>query len=154
MKDKLRNCLEWYLTKKIGTEIKSCLVFFIALCFYCIYNWCIGSTQVEIIPMFIMVILAYLMIWIQVFIHSDFDEIDRLGIKEWGVVILSPVIFTIAARLGHWFDDKIAVELGFLVYMIVAYLCTYWIYAIKRSIDAKLLNNDLKRFQQRDRMKE
>ena len=48
MSKKIRYILECYLTKKIGVEIKCCLMFFLILCFYCIYRWCVNFTQAGI----------------------------------------------------------------------------------------------------------
>ncbi len=149
MRKRIREILEWYLTKKISTEIKSCLMLFLMLCFCGVYEWVCGNRAIGIIPMLVMVVVAYILIWVQVMLHADFDEVDRLGIKEWLVILGSSAIYAVVARLGNWFDGKTLVEIGFFVYMIVAYLCTYLIYYMKRVIDAKMLNGDLKRFQQR-----
>ncbi len=146
MNKKIHNFLESYLTKKIGTEIKCCLTFFLILCFYCVYRWLTGYTQAGIINMLEMVLLAYVLQWIQVLIHSDFDEVDRLGIKEWLLVLLGSFAYAVAAHFLGWFDKNILVDIGFWFYMVVAYLCTFLIYKIKRFIDAKHLNEDLKRF--------
>ena len=96
-----------------------------------------------------MVLLAYVLEWIQVLLHSDFDEVDRLGLKEWLVILIGSLVYAVAGHFGSWFDKSISVCAGFWLYMVVAYLCTFLIYAIKRAIDAKLLNNDLKHFQER-----
>jgi len=42
----------------------------------------------------------------------------------------------------------------FKLNMVIAYLCTFLIYKIKRVIDAKLLNMDLKYFKERLRESE
>ena len=100
--------------------------------------------------MFEMVWAAYILEWVQVLVHCDFDEVDRLGFKEWTMIICGSAVY---AAMGHflgWFDGNVAVVVGFGAYMIVAYLCTFWVYAIKRSIDAKMLNSDLKKFQERE----
>lgn len=150
---KIRTFFEYYLTKKIGAEIKCCLTFFLILCFYCIYRWCFGVTQAGIIHMLEMVWLAYVLQWIQVLIHSDFDEVDRLGLKEWILVLFGSFVYALASHFFGWFDKSIGVEVGFWIYMVIAYLCTFLVYKIKRFIDAKHLNEDLKKFHER-RLKE
>ena len=97
-----------------------------------------------------MVWTAYILEWVQVLVHCDFDEVDRLGLKEWIMIVCGSVAYTVAGHFFGWFDGNIAVVLGFGAYMIVSYLCTFWVYAIKRSIDAKMLNSDLKKFQERN----
>lgn len=53
-----------------------------------------------------------------------------------------------------WFEKNAAVTAAFGVYMVVAYLCAFLIYKMKRAIDARLLNDDLRQFQQRDKNRE
>lgn len=97
-----------------------------------------------------MVWAAYILEWVQVLVHCDFDEVDRLGLKEWIMIICGSAVYAVTGHFLGWFDGNIAICLGFGAYMIVAYLCTFWVYAIKRSIDAKMLNSDLKKFQERN----
>lgn len=149
MSKKIRYLLECYITKKIGVEIKCCLMFFLILCFYCIYRWVINFTQASMIHMLEMVLLAYLIGWIQNLLHYDFDEVDTLKLREWISVISSALVYAAIAHFAGWFDGNIVVCAGFLLYMVCAYLCSYLIYKIKRTIDAKHLNEDLHRFQNR-----
>lgn len=150
MNKRIRTFLERYLTTKIGVEIKCCLSFFLILCFYCIYQLIGGSVNADILHMLQMILLAYVMEWIQALIGSDFDELDSLGRKEWVLILLGSVVYAIAAHFGDWFSGSIAVDVGFGFYMVGAYLCTFLIYKIKRVIDAKFLNDDLKMFQERE----
>lgn len=154
MSKKILSYIEQYLTKKIGAEIKCCLTFFLILCFYCLYRWVGGLTEAGIIHMLEMILLAYVLQWIQVLIHADFDEVDCLGLKEWMVILLDSLIYAFVGHIGKWFDNSIAVSIAFWFYMVIAYLCTFLIYKIKRVIDAKLLNMDLKYFKERLRESE
>ncbi len=149
MSNKIRYLLECYLTKKIGVEIKCCLMFFLILCFYCIYRWAVAFTQADIIHMLEMVVVAYLIGWIQNLLHYDFDEVDALQIRVWGSVIISSLVYATVGHFAGWFDGNIGVCVGFGLYMICAYLCSYLIYKIKRTIDSKHLNEDLYQFQKR-----
>lgn len=150
MNKKIRSFLEHYLTTKIGVEIKCCLRFFLILCFYCIYQLIDGSANADIFHMLQMILLAYVMEWIQALIGSDFDELDALGAKEWTLTLLGSLVYAVAAHLGNWLDKSIDIEIGFGIYMVTAYLCTFLIYKMKRVIDAKFLNEDLKLFQKRE----
>lgn len=148
---KVRNFIERYLTQKIGAEIKCCLTFLLILCFCCIYRWVNGFTEAGIIHMLEMVWAAYILEWVQVLTHCDFDEVDRLGIKEWLLILVGSLVYAVLSHFLGWFDGSIYVAVGFGVYMVICYLCTFWVYAIKRSIDAKMLNSDLKKFQERNK---
>ncbi len=152
MSRKIREFIEQYLTRKIGVEIKCCVMFFMILCFYSGYRLLGGLRDASIIHMLEMVVLAYLLGWIQAIIGSDFDEVDKLCPKDWAVVLVGSAIYTLAAFGLGWFEPKPVICLLFAGYMIVAYLCLFLIYKIKRAIDAKLLNDDLRQFQQRDKI--
>ncbi len=154
MNKRILEFFERYLTRKIGVEIKCCLMFFMILCYYCGYRLVFGIWDAGIIHMLEMVILAYLLGWIQALIGSDFDEVDRLCLKDWGVVIVGSSIYTLASHIFGWFEKNLIAAAFFAAYMIVTYLCIFLIYKIKRAIDAKLLNNDLRHFQQRNNAKE
>lgn len=149
MNKKLWALVERWLTIKIGVEIKCCLSFFLMLFFYCVYRLLGGVTDANIWHIAEMIAVAYVFGWVQALLHADYDEMDHLGLKEWVVIIASGIVYGLTAWLGGWFDGSLAVTLLFLVYMIACGLCTLLIYYIKRSIDAKLLNDDLKEFQQR-----
>lgn len=149
MSKKLLSLAEHYLTRKISAEIKCCIIFFLILCFYCIYRWFAGFAEAGIIHMLEMVLLAYVMQWIQILLHSDFDEVDRLAVKEWLVIVVGSLIYMTVGYLGSWFNRSIGVGIAFCVYMVCAYLGTFLVYKIKRVIDAKHLNADLKLFHER-----
>lgn len=149
MSKKIWSLLERYATRKIGAEIKCCLTFLLITCFYWTYRWCLGLTEAGIIHMLEMVLIAYVLQWIQVLLHADFDEVDKLGYKEWLLILIGSCVYAIVAYIGDWFDKSINVGIIFLLYMICAYLCTFLVYKIKLAIDAKSLNEDLKHFQQR-----
>lgn len=151
MNNKVREFVERYLTRKIGVEIKCCVMFFMILCFYSGYRLLGGTQDANIIHMLEMVLLAYLLGWIQALIGSDFDEVDKLCIKDWAVVLAGTAIYTLASFIFGWFEANLLIAALFAVYMIIAYLGIFLIYKIKRAIDAKLLNDDLRQFQQRDK---
>lgn len=149
MINKLPSFLEQYLTRKIGAEIKCCLTFLLILCFYCIFRWSQGNTEANMIHMFEMIWIAYILEWIQVLMHADFDEVDHLSRKEWMLILMGSALYGTLGHLLGWFTGNIAIAIFFFIYMICAYLCTFWVYHIKRSIDAKMLNQDLKHFHER-----
>lgn len=149
MSKKMWELIERWVTIKIGVEVRCCVSFFLMLFFYCVYRLLGGAVEANIWHISEMILIAYLFGWVQALLHADFDEMDHLRLKEWAVIIASGIVYGMTAWIGGWFDRSIAVTLLFLVYMIVCGLCTIWIYHIKRAIDAKLLNEDLKEFQHR-----
>ena len=150
MRDTFRTWIEKYLTRKIGVEIKCCVMFFMLLCFYAGYRLICGFREADIFHMLEMVLLAYLLGWLQLLMGSDFDEVDRLGGKDWTVVAGGSAVYSLASFVLGWFEKDLTVTFLFAVYMIIAYLGIFLIHKIKRVIDAKLLNNDLQIFQKRE----
>lgn len=140
---------EHYLTKEIGIEFKACLYFFCILFFYSVYRVVGGSLEASIIHMSEMILLTYAMGYVQVYLLSNFDEGEHLGIKEIFYMILCSAIYTGVSFFGKWFDGNMAVTVGFAAYMMVVYMCAFLVYKSKRYIDGKVLNEDLKAFQER-----
>ena len=151
MSDKNRNngkttLWEKYLTKEIGIEFKACLYFFAILFFYCMYRICLGVYDASILHMAEMIFTCYFIGYAQVYLLWNFDEADSLGGKEIFGIVLCTAIYSILSYVLNWFDHRIALTLGFAAYVIVCYVCVYFIYKSKRRIDDKQLNEDLALF--------
>lgn len=141
--------LERYLTKEIRIEFKACLYFFCILFFYCIYRLTLGQADASILHMAEMILLTYVMGYVQVFLLRDFDEGEILGFREICYLLLCSLIYGAASYFGNWFDGHIGISIGFVLYIVLTYVCTFLVYKCKREIDGKLLNEDLKAFQER-----
>lgn len=146
--------LERYLVVEIGIEFKACLYFFCILFFYSMYKLLGGSMEANILHMGEMIFLTYGMGYFQKYILADFDEADRLGRKEIAFLLLCVGIYTIASYLGGWFDRRISVTVLYALYMTLAYVCGFLVYKVKRTLDARQLNEDLQAFQRRDNSQE
>lgn len=146
MKKNVVSLWERYLTKEIGIEFKACLYFFAFLFFYCVYRLCVGKTEAGILHMAEMILLAYAVGYLQVYVLWNFDEAEELGGKEWFGTILCTLIYGAASYFFNWFDRNIYVSLGFAAYVMIAYLCVFLIYKTRRKIDDKILNHDLELF--------
>ncbi len=140
---------ERYLTEEIGIEFKACLYFYCILFFYSMYKVIGGSWDASIIHMAEMILATYGMGYLQVYGLSNFDEGEQLKVREVLYIILCSGIYTGISILGKWFDRNIVMSLCFFVYMILAYACAFLVYKLKRNIDGKMLNEDLKAFQER-----
>ncbi|MBR5357326.1 MAG: DUF3021 family protein [Lachnospiraceae bacterium] len=145
--DKKLTIWERYLTNEIGIEFKSCLYFFAILFFYCMYKVINGSFEANIIHMAEMIFSCYIICYLQILVFWNFDEADKLGIKECVGMVICTLIYTLVSFVGNWFDRKIVPSLILAAYILVMYLCVFFIYKTKRRIDDKKLNEDLKLFQ-------
>ncbi len=143
--------LERYLVVEIGIEFKACLYFFCILFFYSVYRMIGGRMEAGILHMGEMILLTYGMGYVQFYLLSGFDEGDRLGAREIGDLLLCVGVYTAVSYLGRWFDRSIPVTVLFALYMTLAYLCGFLVYKIKRILDAKQLNEELRAFQERSR---
>lgn len=143
------SALEHYLTVEIGIEFKACLYFFCILFFYSMYRVLGGSYEASIFHMAEMILLTYAMGYIQVYLLSNFDEGEKIGGKEICYVVFCSLIYTGISYLGKWFDRNPVVSIGYFFYMIFAYICAFLVYKFKREIDEKMLNEELKAFQER-----
>lgn len=140
---------EKYLTEEIGVEFKACLYFFCILFFYAMYRVLNGNFEASIVHMAEMILLTYGMCYVQLYFMNNFDEGERFGLKEVFYTVLCVGIYAGISYFGKWFDRNLAVTGGYAAYMMFAYVCAFLVYKAKRDIDGKLLNEDLKAFQER-----
>lgn len=138
-----------YLTKEIGIEFKACLYFYVILFFYSIYRIIGGTWDASIVHMSGMILTTYAMGYLQVYVFSNFDEAEHLGKKEIGYSIVCSVLYTAVSVLCKWFERDARVTCYYFLYMVFAYICAFWVYKIKRDIDTRKLNEDLKAFKER-----
>ncbi|MBQ4522249.1 MAG: DUF3021 domain-containing protein [Lachnospiraceae bacterium] len=140
---------ERYLIEEIGVEFKACLYFFCILFFYSVYKLVGGSFHANIIYMAEMILLTYAMCYVQIYLLKGFDEGEHFGWKEFFFTMLCGGIYTYVSWLGGWFDQNTGVTAGFFLYVVFFYFCGFLVYKMKRNLDAKMLNDDLKAFQER-----
>ena len=138
---------ERYLTKEIGIEFKACLYFFAILFFYCLYWMFRGVFDASMLHMAEMILSCYIIGYVQVYCFKNFDEADSLGTSEWMGIITCTCVYTLLSYFLKWFDKNWWWTLGFMAYVIIMYVCVYYIYKSKRRIDDKKLNEDLRLFQ-------
>ncbi|MCR5156084.1 MAG: DUF3021 domain-containing protein [Butyrivibrio sp.] len=147
-KDKSRVTLwELYLTKEIGIEFKACLYFFAILFFYCVVRLIGGSFVAEMLHMLEMILACYVIGYIQVYLLWNFDEADALGGKEILGIAVCTVIYSVLSYVFKWFDRSLLATVIFAAYILLCYVCVFFIYKSKRYIDDKKLNEDLRIFQ-------
>jgi len=84
--------------------------------------------------------------YLQVYAFGNCDEADKLGIREYMGFFVCTLIYCLVSYFGNWFLKSISTTLIFAGYVLLMYLCIFLIYKIKRKIDDKILNDDLKIF--------
>lgn len=142
--------LEQFFSKEIGIEIKACLYFCCILAYYFIFRIIVGSWNASIIHMIEMIVATYVIGYIQLYLLSDFDEMDEF---HWKVIVFSMIcsgIYVLLAIFCNWFDGNIIANIVFFAFMMLCYLCYFVIYRAKRRIDTRLLNEELREFQMRE----
>ncbi len=140
---------ERYLTREIGIEFKSCLYFFAILFYYCMYRLVNHTYTADILHMTEMILLCYVIGYAQVYLFHNFDEAWRFGTPEILGFIVCTAVYTVASYLFGWLGHSIGWTIGFLIYILLLYICVIFIYDTKRKIDDKELNKNLELFQAR-----
>lgn len=135
-----------YLSSEIGIEFKACLYFFVILFFYSMYRLLKGSFYASIPLMAEMILTTYIMGYIQVYLLANFDEAEHLGKREWVYSIGCSLLYTAVSYLLRWFDRKIGVTAVYFCYMLLCYVCAFFVYKIKRDMDTAQLNRELEQF--------
>lgn len=146
MRDNKLSLWERYLTREIGIEFKACLYFFAILFYYSVYRIAVGRWDADILHMAEMILSCYAICYVQVYLFRNFDEADSLGPVEIAGILVCTALYGLLAYFLGWLDMNIPVILGLAAYLIVTYLCVYFIYKTKRRIDDKQLNEDLRLF--------
>ena len=145
---------EKYLYEEIGIEFKACLYFYVILLFYCVYRWVVGIRDASIVHMAEMIFVTYIMGYVQIYLMSGVDDVEHLGLKDFWQMSMCSCIYTGVSDAAGWLDRRLPITIGFLAYMLFAYLCAFGVYKIRRNIDEKLLNQDLAAFQAREKQDE
>ena len=139
--------LERLLYKEIGVEFKACLYFFCILFFYSMFRIAHGSWEASIIHMAEMILTAYGIGYLQVLALNNFDEGEQLAWREVAYIVLCTGLYTLVAVLGNWFAGNVWMPVAFFCYMVLIYVCAFLVYKVKRDLDTRLLNEELKNFQ-------
>ena len=109
--------LKKFLSLEIGIEIKACLYFSIIMFFYFCYRILTGSLEASIPLMVEIVLTAYAMSYLQVYLLQNFDEAERFGS---GVIVRSlfcTTLYTAVSYLLGWFDRNLTAAFAFFLYM-------------------------------------
>ena len=137
-----------FLSAEIEIEFKASLYFYTILFFYFAYQLYNGSFSAGIVIIVEMILTAYIMGFIQVFLLDNFDETENFTWKEALKVVCCSLIYVAVSYLGGWFDRNLIVTAIYLVFMFGCYGCVYWLYSVRRAICTKQMNKELENFKQ------
>ena len=143
------NKLKKFISLEIGIEIKACLYFAIILFFYFAYQVIQGSLYASITRMIEIVLTAYAMSYLQVYLLHNFDEAERIDVHVVIRTLFCSVLYTAASFFFRWYDRNLTATACYFLYMLLCYLCVFLIYKIKRDIDTAQLNQELEAFKKR-----
>ena len=141
---------ERYLENEIIIDFKTCAYFFCMAFFYCCYRISQGSFQASIVFLFEMIVDAYVVGYIQVYLFRNFDEAPGIGRREAAGLLVCSLIHGLAAHLLGWFDGKRKAAVWFTLFMAVCYLTLYVCNRIRRRVDTEKLNRMLAEFKKEE----
>lgn len=135
-----------YLGLEIAIEYKACLYFYGMLTFYCVYLISQRNYLASILHMCEMMLTAYFMGYLQIYVLHNFDEAQELGKKELLSITLCSFLYAVSSYLFRWFDRRIGVTLLYFAFTLFMYWCVYLINKFKRAADTEKLNKMLAEF--------
>ncbi|EHI74699.1 Uncharacterised protein [Streptococcus criceti] len=138
---------ERFLSQEIANEYKAAIYCFCVYFFYAVCQLLQGRTTANIYYLIEMVIAAYVITQVQVFLFKNFDEADRLARRELLGLIVCSCLYGLVGQWLSWFDGNLLAAACFVLYMMLEYLTIFIANKIKRNIDSKKLNrllNDYK----------
>ncbi|HKM33449.1 MAG TPA: DUF3021 domain-containing protein [Lachnospiraceae bacterium] len=140
--------LQKYLSKEISIDYKTCAYSFCLFLFYCGYLLLQGTYVASILYLVEIFVCTYIISYLQVYLFWNFDEAERIGIREAVGMLLSTILYTVASYFCGWFGKSLLVSAWFAVYLVFIFLSLFATNLIKRKIDTKELNQMLKGFQE------
>ena len=146
MRNKLKEKFKFCLSAEVVIEYKACLYFCCILAFDCFYLMYREFYLISILHLFEMIMAAYFVGYLQIYVFHNFDEAERIDIYSVFGAVLCTGFYTGVSYLLGWFERNLAVEILFSVYMLLLYFCIYTIHKIKRAIDTEKLNGMLTEF--------
>lgn len=139
---KFKTCL----SAEIIIEYKACLYFGCVLAFACFYSLYRGIYYISIPHLFEMILTAYFVGYLQVYVLHNFDEAEQIDKKGVISAVICTGIYTAVSCLFGWLERNVVATVLFLAYMLLVYFCIYLINKIKRAIDTENLNGMLNEF--------
>lgn len=148
MRIKWKYLLMKYLKKELIIEYKACLYFCCILFFYFLWLALQGIFLARVLYMCEMILSAYLVGYLQMYVLHNFDEAEYFGRREFCHMLLCSLIYAVSAHLGGWFDRHILPACCFFLFMLFTYSCVYIFHRLRRAADTKNLNLMLTKYKE------
>lgn len=146
--NKWKKRLGEFLSWEIAIEYKACLYFCCIVFFYFAWLICHGIYAASILFMVEMILTAYFIGYLQVYVFHNFDEAESLGKREWAEIFFCAGIYTAVSWGFGWYDRSMAASLLFLAFLLLCYFCIFLINKIKRDADTEKLNRMLAEYKE------
>lgn len=146
MKNETKRKLRKYLSTEISIEYKACLYFSCIVFFYSAYLLIQKNYTASVAVLWEMVLTAYAMGYLQVYLFRNFDEADRLGKREIGSILFCTCLYAGVSWIFKWFSRSVPATFFYAAYMFFCYGCVFLCNKIKRIIDTENLNKLLNEF--------
>lgn len=135
-----------YLGAEVWIEYKACLYSYCMMVFYCIFLLCQRIYQARILILSEMVLVAYFMVYLQVYPLKNFDESDRFGKHELLSTLLCSFLYMLISYMLNWFERSFLATGLFFLFMLFSFCCVYLVNKIRRAYDTRNLNRMLADF--------
>ena len=150
MKDKIIKALKKALSNEIAIDFRACVYFFCVVLFYCAVRVSKGIFYVKILTLAEIVLVNYLICYVQTYLFKDFDESDRIGSNEIAGILMCTFLYVASSLLFGWFDGSEWLTALFALYIIFTYVCVILCYIVKRKLDTMQLNKLLDNYKQNE----
>lgn len=140
-----------FLSLEAGIELKACLYFAIILFYYFLYCILTGTLYASIILMSEIVLTAYAMSYLQVYLLQNFDESENFNTKTAAKALACATIYTTVSYTLNWYNRNHIATLCFFFYMLLCYASVFLLYKLRRDTDTIQLNRELEQFKHRKR---
>lgn len=138
-KDGFRRIVRW----EIAIEYKACLYFACIMFFYSAWLILDRNYYASVWMIWEMILTAYAVGYMQVYLFRNFDEAEQLGKRELFSIVLCSCLYAGASWGMGWFERRMPPTLLFVAYMLFCYVCVFLCNKIKRELDTKNLNRML-----------
>lgn len=135
-----------YLGAEVWIEYKACLYSYCMMVFYCVFLLCQRIYQARILILSEMVLVAYFMVYLQVYPLKNFDESDRFGKHELLSTLLCSFLYMLISYMLNWFERSFLATGLFFLFMLFSFCCVYLVNKIRRAYDTRNLNRMLADF--------
>lgn len=150
MKAKIIKRLKTLLVNEIAIDFRACVYFFCVVFFYCVVQLCEKKYSVKILTLAEIVIVNYVICYVQTYLFKNFDESERFGTNEMAGILMCTFLYVLASLAMNWFNGSELVTALFAGYIVFTYVCVILCFIVKRKLDTRQLNKLLSEYKQHE----